>query len=58
MEIGAILTKREAEKIRQRLVAIGKKTEDIRAKNQLRLIACDINKGGRRAARHNEPKLF
>ena len=58
MEIGAILTKREAEKIRQRLVAIGKKTEDIRAKNQLRLIACDINKGGWRAARHNEPKLF
>lgn len=58
MEIGAILTKREAENIRQRLLSVAKKTQDIRAKNQLRLIACDINKGGRRAARHNEPNLF
>lgn len=58
MEIGAILSRCEAEKIRKRLAAISRKAGDRRVLNLCRMIARDINKGGRRAGIYNEPKLF
>ena len=60
MKIGAILTANEAEDIRQRLNAICRRTGDRRIREQCRLIACNMNRAGRRVARlgTNEPKLF
>jgi hypothetical protein len=59
MEIGVILTKKEAEKIRQRLSAISKRTDgDLKVLNLCRMIACDVNRGGRRVSKNNQPKLF
>lgn len=57
MEIGVILTKKEAEKIRQRLAVISR-TSDRKVLNLCRMIACDVNRGGRRVSKNNQPKLF
>lgn len=60
MDTGAILTRREAEEIRRRLNTISRKAGDRRVQEQCRLIACTINRAGRRVDRRatNEPKLF
>ena len=57
MEIGAILTKMEAEKIRRRLAIISR-TGDRKVLNLCRMICRDINRGGRRVSKDNQPKLF
>lgn len=57
MEIGVIFTKKEAEKIRQRLAVISR-TSDRKVLNLCRMICCDINRGGRRVSKNNQPKLF
>lgn len=60
MDIGATLTNREARTILRRLNTISRLTDDRRVKEQCRLIACTINRAGRRVDRRatNEPKLF
>ena len=61
METGAILSKREAEAIRKRLTKIGGLTRDRRILEHCRLIACAVNRGGRRvppAKRPDDPILF
>lgn len=62
MQIGAILTTREVEAIRQRLVKIqyGEATPH-RIREQARLVHCAIKAAERRAGRiinKTEPKLF
>lgn len=59
MDIGATLTTREARTILRRLNTIARLTADRRIKEQVRLIACDVNKATRRASRNKqEMKLF
>ena len=60
MEIGAILTRREAEQIRKRINNIRRKSDDRKTQEQCRLIVCMLSKAGRRVDRlgTNEPKLF
>ena len=59
MDIGATLTSREARTIIRRLNTITRLSEDRRVKEQVRLIACDVNKAARRVSRRKqETKLF
>lgn len=59
MEIGATLTTREARTILRRLATITRLTQDLRIKEQARMIACDVNKAARRVSRNKqELKLF
>lgn len=59
MDIGATLTTREARTILRRLNTITRLTEDRRIKEQVRLIACDVNKATRRVSRNKQNlKLF
>lgn len=61
MEIGAIVTTREVDAIRQRLRKISTLSSDRRIREQARLILYAINQADRRARRHikkTEPKLF
>lgn len=59
MDIGATLTSREARTIIRRLNTITRLSEDRRVKEQVRLIACDVNKATRRVSRRKQDtKLF
>lgn len=59
MDIGATLTSREARTIIRRLNTIARLSEDRRVKEQVRLIACDVNKATRRVSRSKQNlKLF
>lgn len=59
MDIGATLTSREARTIIRRLNTIARLSEDRRVKEQVRLIACDVNKATRRVSRRKQDtKLF
>lgn len=59
MDIGATLTSREARTILRRLNTIARLSEDRRVKEQVRLIACDVNKATRRVSRRKQDtKLF
>lgn len=59
MDIGATLTSRETRTIIRRLNTIARLSEDRRVKEQVRLIACDVNKATRRVSRTKQDlKLF
>lgn len=59
MEIGATLTTREARTILRRLATITRLTQDLRIKEQARMIGCDVNKAMRRVSRNKQDlKLF
>lgn len=59
METGATLTAREARNIVRRLNTIARLTDDRRIKEQVRLVAVDVNKATRRVSRKKqELKLF
>ena len=49
MKVGAILTRREADTIRQRLTTVSRLSEDRRVREQCRLVHAEINKAVRRA---------
>ena len=59
MDIGATLTTREARTILRRLATITRLTNDLRIKEQARMIGCDVNKATRRVSRSKQDlKLF
>ena len=54
MKIGAIMTERETEQVRERLRRISAAAGDWRTREQCRVIACTVNQAGRRAQRQQQ----
>ena len=48
MKIGAIMTERETEQVRERLRRISAAAGDWRTREQCRLIACTVNQAGQK----------
>ena len=53
MKVGVIISQREADIIRKRLLTIGRLAESRRISEQCRMICSTINKGERRAAKNH-----